>query len=658
MEGSVVEFPLQGGFQVGVVKRVLGKKTLVVAGSNSQFRPLTRDLSEELGVIPADVDVTAFLKALSEEADRLKIGIATEVVWSLSTPGSTYSSSELAQIAFDEPSPASTLAMRRVLRDDSAYFREVEGGWQSRTPELIDEIRKRASAKSRESHERVSIVSKLSAALDSGVLEVDGQMERVLDKVKAVAVHAAHHDQEWVGKLIEELEASRGQYFQSQGRHKAFELLVALGIWNHHENLEVKRFGIYRHGPDLLKIAQEIGQTPIQPGRDLRRVWTFTFDEADTRDMDDALSVELLDDGTWELGVHIADVDEVVLPGTPLDADALRRGTSVYLPDGIVPMLPNVLSEARLSLVQGHDRSAVSLLIRLDAGMEIQSLGFERCLIRVDRRMTYEELDAHLSGAITNEVSDLLQVLGRFTALHSEERRRNGSLSIDLPTPNVRVDWEDGEPRVQLWCTQDTEAHQLVQECMVLYNSLLAELFLDAGIPAVFRKQEVRDGLWEDIQPGPALEFAKLKTMKKGEMSLEAGPHASLGVPAYVQATSPIRRYLDLVHQRQLKAHLAQVSAPYSESTLLHILADASEASFEASRAEQGARRYWTLFSLAGEKEPLDALVLDDSNVLLESCGVISKMTQRSGVEEGERIQVVVDRADPRQDELILRLAH
>jgi len=322
---------------------------------------------------------------------------------------------------------------------------------------------------------------------------------------------------------------------------------------------------------------------------DLRDRQIFTIDPADAWDFDDAISIEHHDDGEVTLGIHIADVSYYVREGSALDREALKRGTSVYLVTGVIPMLPERLSNNLCSLRPNEDKLAYSVLVRLSARGAVRSSTIARSVIRSCRRFTYEEA-AEILERGEGEMAEQLLAINRVAHQLRAARQRRGSIDFDRPEVRFRLD-EKNEP-VEVYIKRPTESTRLIEDCMLLANRVVAEFVVRgagaaqvrANLPFVYRihdsppPQKLREladfvrtlGLTlpkENVQPKDIqkmLEGAKgrdeedlvhdltLRAMAKAVYSEHNIGHFGLAFQHYTHFTSPIRRYPDLIVHRML----------------------------------------------------------------------------------------------------------
>ena len=328
------------------------------------------------------------------------------------------------------------------------------------------------------------------------------------------------------------------------------------------------------------RISEEIGSRQIEGREDLREEFIVTIDPDDARDFDDAIHVDKTKSGWW-LGVHIADVAAYVEPGSALDREARRRGNSVYLPDRVIPMLPERLSNGVCSLNPGVDRLTHSVFINFDKNGAAKSARFARSVIRSAHRLTYKQAYTILSSPPRDELGERLHLAWQLAVLVRRKRFEHGALDLDFPEVKVWVD-KKGRP-VRLERVENDESHQLIEEFMLAANEAVARELTKRAIPTIYRVHENPDPeklaeyrefvlsfdykvgdlthraelqrLLASIQGKPeeqALKVALLKSLKRARYSAQPLGHYGLSKANYLHFTSPIRRYADLVVHRAL----------------------------------------------------------------------------------------------------------
>jgi len=328
-------------------------------------------------------------------------------------------------------------------------------------------------------------------------------------------------------------------------------------------------------------IPETVGDEMFEGREDLRGQFIVTIDPDDARDFDDAINVERIPGGGWSLGVHIADVSAYVKPRAALDREAYKRGNSVYLPDRVIPMLPERLSNGVCSLNPGVNRLTHSVFIQFTKDGRAKSSRFARTVIRSARRLTYREAYAILGATPNDQLSERLHVAWELAALLRKKRFAQGSLDLDFPEVKVRLD-DQGKP-ILLERIENDESHQLVEEFMLAANEAVARELKNRSIPAIYRAHENPEPdkladyrelvlsynykagdltnraelqrLLASFNGKPeeqALKIGLLKSLKRARYAAQPLGHFGLAKNNYTHFTSPIRRYADLVVHRAL----------------------------------------------------------------------------------------------------------
>ncbi|MCB0564275.1 MAG: ribonuclease R [Phaeodactylibacter sp.] len=340
-------------------------------------------------------------------------------------------------------------------------------------------------------------------------------------------------------------------------------------------------------------LSGKISSQEVAMRLDMREVPTFTIDPDDAKDFDDALSIRHLENGETEVGVHIADVTHYIKQGTPLDKEALKRSTSVYLVDRVLPMLPERLSNDLCSLRPNEDRLAYSAIFIFDKGMKIINRWFGRTVIHSDRRFTYNEAQQVLEGH-SGEFANELRHLNKIAKHLRRQRYKHGAINFETDEVQFRLD-EHGAP-IEVFIKERKDAHLLIEDFMLLANKEVATFIAmkgrDEEIPFVYRihdepdpekveelarfarelgfdmnissPQEIAHSynrLAEAAEKDPALKLLSpiaIRTMAKAAYSTDNIGHYGLGFNYYTHFTSPIRRYSDVLSHRLLDKNLGK----------------------------------------------------------------------------------------------------
>ncbi|AAF09610.1 ribonuclease R family protein [Deinococcus radiodurans] len=374
----------------------------------------------------------------------------------------------------------------------------------------------------------------------------------------------------------------------------AHALLLRLGVWDEARTPYADRLRAALNAVELPVPDFD----PAEERLDLTHLPTFAIDDEGNQDPDDAVGVEDLGGGLTRLWVHVADVAALVAPDSPLDLEARARGATLYLPDRTIGMLPDELvAKAGLGL---HEVSpALSICLDLDPDGNAEAVDVLLTRVKV-QRLAYQEAQARLEAG-----EEPFVTLARLARASRRLREGEGALSIDLPEVRVKAD----ETGASVFPLPKPEMRTVVQECMTLAGWGTAIFADDNEIPLPFATQDypTREVAGDTL---PAM-WARRKTLARTRFQPSPGPHHGMGLDLYAQATSPMRRYLDLVVHQQLRAFLAGRDPLSSKVMAAHIAE--SQMNADATRqAERLSRRHHTLRFIAAQPERVwDAVVVD-----------------------------------------------
>lgn len=369
-------------------------------------------------------------------------------------------------------------------------------------------------------------------------------------------------------------------------------------------------------------ISTEITTEEIAKRRDFRNICTFTIDPYDAKDFDDALSVQKLKNGNWEIGVHIADVSHYILPDDIIDVEAQERATSVYLVDRVVPMLPEVLSNNLCSLRPNEEKLCFSAVFELNEKAEIQNEWFGRTVILSDHRFTYEDAQKVIEDE-KGKLSEELLLLNKLAEQMRLKRMQAGAISFERLETKFRLD-EAGNP-IEIYFKESKAAHKLIEEFMLLANRKVAEFIGKQSLPFVYRVHDEPDpdklqtfseflkkfgyGLQTSNRKKIAtsmnqvladvhgkeeanmIETLAIRTMAKASYTTENIGHYGLAFSHYSHFTSPIRRYPDVIVHRLLQHYLNKGKAADKE-IIEQLCKHSSQQEIKATKAERDSIKY------------------------------------------------------------------
>ena len=469
-----------------------------------------------------------------------------------------------------------------------------------------------------------------------------------------------------------------GEITEVLGRADAPGVDVLSIIRNYHLPTEFPRAVL----AEAEKIPTEVGQPMLAGREDLRNEFIVTIDPDDAKDFDDAIHVHKIDNDHWTLGVHIADVSAYVMPGSALDREARKRGNSVYLPDRVIPMLPERLSNGVCSLNPQVDRLTHSVFIEFDRNARPKNVRFARTVIRSARRLTYKEVYAILKSrnvgfpavdsklttrksSSLDQLSEHLHLAWELASLLRRKRFAHGSLDLDFPEVKVHVD-QNGAP-VKLERIENDESHQLIEEFMLAANEAVARELKNRGVPTIYRVHENPDpdklGEYRELvlsyglrigdlskrsevqrllamikgkAEERALKIGLLKSLKRARYLPQPLGHYGLAKANYLHFTSPIRRYADLVAHRSLagigrdaalRRPVGAARRPYqSMGELAQIAEHISDTERNAAEAEIEATRMKKLEFFERQLQERDPQVFRAAIVDVRNYGLVIEL--------------------------------
>ena len=311
-----------------------------------------------------------------------------------------------------------------------------------------------------------------------------------------------------------------------------------------------------------------VAEQEILRRRDMREVFTFTIDPADAKDFDDALSFAVVEEG-YQIGVHIADVSHYVKPGTKIDDEAYRRGTSTYLVDRVIPMLPEELCNDLCSLRPGEDKLCMSVIFTMDADARVLKYKICRTVIRSDARLNYDEVQEMITRNPSSPrdpriLDSALLTLNALATKLRAERLANGALAIEQDEVRFRLD-EHYHP-IDIYFEHPNEAHHLIEEFMLLANKTVAKA-VGSGRPFVYRVHDLPDNeKLDELRkfkkrlgsriPQQTIDLLTIRAQAKAVYSTYNIGHYGLAFSHYIHFTSPIRRYPDLMVHRLVEKYI------------------------------------------------------------------------------------------------------
>ena len=581
--------------------------------------PSLAEVTERLERLAAEIDVPLLREMLIDGAEL-----------------SAQPAAALSSIYFDRADPTHAAAMFRALHSERISFRRKALDFAPRTADEVRQLQQQLEAEARAAQEHEGLSTALK---QSDLAPLAERLERWLrgnaDRPLERALSALHGEQ--ARELIHWALVDQG-LLPATSDPEFVAANLTLG--------EPPAAASYAEGlPSFAEAANATG--------------SFSIDDPQTEEVDDVLSAAREGD-LVRVDIDIADASAFVLPDDPVDLVARRRATTAYLPTATIYMLPKRIGCELASLRAETTRPVVRTSAWIDAEGKVMRFELSRRATRIERRLSYTEADALLQdGAPSDPTVQQLQLLASVAAARRERRLEKGALLLSRQEWKVQVG-PDATTIEANEIEQGSPSRALVAEMMVLANELAASYARDNALPVIYRTQSAPSEPLPQLDPQDPTALFKLRGLiKPATLSLQAQPHWGLGLSAYTQITSPLRRYGDLVQQRQICAALESRPIPYTSEQLLELLATIEPTEHEMKRLESALNQRWSLEFLSRQRAlPQLARVVAQSKggyrAAVQSCGAEGFLATRESHTLGELVPVAVDRVDPRKK--ILRL--
>ena len=686
--GDVVEFADKAKFHLGVVVAV-DEKTSKIRVVNVSGRELVlppKQIMHKHGAriatqLPLS-NIQNELLSIDSRATQVMPQCDVEALWQL--VGQDYdeiSVDDLTAYAFDAPDAVRKLAMIRTLREDKVFFKAISPQVCAPRPEsVVLDLQKQQALKAQKEAYRARFVEEAAGMLRMSEAERLQALEEgslpsadVIDAWKIVEQYAVlgsdADDKAEAELLLERVQKRIDRGFAGTAHLRARAFLRECGYWAPGTNVALLKYEIpvefsSEADDEALRIYQ--GSVPTEGRTDLTHLELFSIDDSDTLDIDDALSIERLEGGALRLGVHIAAPAAAVEFGCALEREARGRATSIYLPEQRIPMMPAILSENALSLMPMQKRNALSFMITFDADFNITHQNIVPSVVCSRHRLSYDTVESLIENG-NDALSDDIRLIQEITEFSAANRRSRGAVDIDIPEYKLTFDASSGQYALHPIDTA-MMSRQLVSECMILANALAAE-FCDAhDIPAVYRiqpapvnmpRQETLDELPNDLSRA----YAVRRCMMPAAASLTPGLHAGLGLDKYLQATSPLRRYADLLCHYQLEHYFVHQTPRFDSEAFNTILAETDLGLSHARSASHEAYQTATLMYLKQlGNVPIEAMIVqypsdrgDIAQVVLVETQLRATVATKGRLPIGTICTVSIDNVRPEEGSLLLQ---
>lgn len=523
----------------------------------------------------------SIINEITENSQELEAEFLWEMV---SEENKELTLEQLAEAYFGESTPIQNCSLFLALINNTSHFKRKGINFIPRTAEQVEEQIQVEKRKREKEELKEKLLPWLEESVKQKVIdEVPEEFQNILNQLE---IFLYNRKQNEATRLL-------SQVIGDQSLKLAiYNLLKACGKIDESADKFLILAGINeKFSQRVLEYTDSFNNNDSASKRkDLTSLTTFSIDDEDTMDIDDALSLVKNDDGSSTVYIHIADVSSYVKKGDILDEEASQRVTSIYLPNKTVNMFPERLSQELASLVAGDTRAAMSFVIHFDSEFELKDMEVLLSNVLVDRKLSYTEADKIIKSG--DELSEELNLLKEISDHLKQKRKEEGAALFNRPELKIKV--TDDTPEVSV-IDRNSDSRNLVSEFMILANNVAARYCSRNDVPIIFRTQEKPEGLpeVEDDEYDPIMFERMIKCMKKSRLSLHPQSHGGLGVDFYTQLTSPIRRYTDLIMQRQLSAFLMEEELPYEPEELMSVLGTAESINNEVREVQRQAESYW-----------------------------------------------------------------
>ena len=657
--GSIVEYIDRQKIMCAVVLEVKNQRLRLLTENNREVN-LSRNRLLHKGKTRLDLNlgrdqIVAALKQVAQKRQALIKNIDIKDLWEvLNTEQNWIDLATMTEFCFpDGRSGDHESAVFRAIFNDRLYFKFNPDGFRANSEKQVQQLtaqRQQTEFKNRLIEDGGSwLKSMLNSAGSVDLQSFSDDIRQYIEILKSYYLF----DKESKDYAIAKSMTARAGVESTDG---LFKLFVKLGIFDEDENIELLRCNLSAaFSEQIVAAAEQIIRSRPTPSadasrRDLTHMDLMTIDGQGTLDFDDAISIEEKSD-SFQLGIHIADVGHFIQKGDSIDQEALSRGSSIYMPDKKIPMLPPGLAEDLCSLKAGELRPAISIMVNLSPMAEIVHYEIVHSLIKIKHQLTYYEVN------IDADENRHMRILRDIAEKFRQKRLDAGAVQITVPEINIWVN-ENREVFISK-INRESPGRMLVAELMIMANWLMADYLKAKGLPAIFRSQpEPRERLYKNNSGTLFQNWMQRRLLNRFILNTKPEWHSGLGLDAYVTATSPIRKYSDLITQHQIRSALG-LEDPLTADQIDAIIQALELPMSNVGRLQYSRHRYWLLKYLEnqiGQKE--EAVVLHKTRrnyqILLTQYMLECDLPISGGLElkPEDLIQVTVQRVSARKDVL------
>jgi exoribonuclease-2 len=562
-------------------------------GRNKRAKIPYKNLIYRSGIHVNDaIDPQKFSSVATQMSETLDLHLAWELLSQNLIENETeqidvYKISDLLDF---EKDPYLIAAIYLHIHKDSLFFSIYENGLLIHSPQNVEAVKTARVRSNRENEDEQTLIKSIkNQSIPSNLSDHQSQLIQYLKNF--VILGESYSRSAKAIDLINRISSNSQGDLQKTG----FKLLEPTGIINLDIPYELEKLEISTKFSENLIKKSEILIPLDYEWEDLTHLPTYTIDDENTLDRDDAFSVDKDNNRIW---IHITAVASIVDSGSIFDLEANNRMCSIYLPELTIPMLPRPISENISTLQPRFRRLCLSLRLDLDEKSKIIKHSFVKTAIETNDSLTYNDADNVFSNP-TEQLHNLLSKIEQFTTNSKSERERQGAYSFNKPDVAIKIS-EAGKVNVSM-SSAHSRSKDLIAELMIVYNAKIAHFFMTNQIPALYRSQDDSRNSHSVAAIGPLDWYLASRSMKPAKISVASGRHSGLGLDLYCQATSPLRRFTDLCLQRQAIEYISNSTNTYGPKELSNIGVESEIRVREIHGIESRRRKYWLLRFLEQE---------------------------------------------------------
>ena len=584
-------------------------KLVLKTGRNKETRVSENRIIHRTGVKTSSPDI---FQQYRETVDEISKTVDLENAWHLVKENlKKMTAAEVAQL-WPEPdiSPEFISGIVMKINSGSTYFKRTKNMIEPRSISEVTTIKNKLASDKQKQAESDSLLSSLA---DGNIHDdLTDYQNTLLNHLKKFVVHGNSYRH---SKLITELIAEKQNVSSVQAQNSAFNLLVKSNVFSQDEPLELIKCDVPVAFED--EIFAELETLPnLLPNhslKDLTNLPTFSIDSESTRDKDDAISID--GNAIW---IHISDISSLVSENSAIGNEAYLRSESLYTPEQTIPMLPVAISENIGSLLSKVERQCLSLKVSVNENRDDIDCHFAHTLISNDHDLSYEQCDEILLSS-ESPIKNMLEKARLLSEFHHELRINAGAFELEGREMGIDVTVQKNV-KIEV-INRHSPSRNIVEELMVIYNNFAGQYCLQNDVPTIYRTQaSPGHAMPSQLPDGPLGRYEGAKLLRPAVISTRPGPHFGLALDHYSRATSPIRRYQDLMVQGQILHHMYHQKIKYTSEEMISKANACGQQSRILSRVENSRNRYWFLkfldqnLSARNHQWIMPAIVLETKN--------------------------------------------